>query len=80
MRSVATLFTVQFVLYLILTVNYRAVARGDYAQTFVTDLLLGTFSFLSIRQAMKAEHRVEKISYVLSGALGAMFALWITRR
>lgn len=74
------LFGVQFLSYGLITLNYRAVARGDYWQTFVTDILLGTFSFVSIRQVMRANTRRDRIGYIGGGALGALTALWLTQK
>jgi hypothetical protein len=71
----AKLFVLQFCMYFIVTLNIRAVAHLDYVMVFITDVLIATIGFTTIKEVIKAETRTEQICYVLGGAAGAQVAL-----
>lgn len=78
MRAGFELFLIQFVNYLIITLNYRAIATLNYPITFLTDIGCATLTFLSIKRVAHASSRLEQILYTLGGACGALLALWLS--
>ena len=73
------LFVIQFSVYFILTLNYRAIATINYAGTFVTDLIVAALSFTSIRRVAAVTTTAEdRVGYMLGGGCGALVALWLS--
>lgn len=79
LRRALFLFVLQFFGYLIVTLNMRAVANLNYPFTFLTDILIATIGFTSIKQIIEAQTRMEQIAYISGGALGAQLALLLSR-
>lgn len=78
-REACELFGIQFGSYFILTLNYRAIATINYPGTFITDIVVAMLSFASIKRVAAANTTTEaRMGYVLGGATGAMFALWLS--
>lgn len=78
LRKAFTLFCIQFSYYMLLTFNYRAIATVQYLETFLSDICIATLVFMSIQRVSKAETLHERIAYILGGATGAIFALWVS--
>lgn len=74
----ALLFILQFFAYLIVTLNMRAVADGNYLLTFITDVLVAFIGFTSIKKIVDAHTRLEQVLYIAGAGLGAQLALWIS--
>ena len=74
-RKALELFCIQFCYYLLITINYRAVALLNYSATFITDILIASLVFTSIQKVANAESRGERIAYIFGGAIGATIAL-----
>lgn len=77
-RSVLELAAIQFCSYFILTFNYRAVAEVSYVGTFITDVMIATLSFSSIKRVAQAETWHERVGYVIGGSIGAFIALFLS--
>jgi hypothetical protein len=78
-REACELFGIQFGSYFILTLNYRAIATINYPGTFITDIVVAMLAFASIKRVAAANTTTEaRMGYVLGGATGAMFALWLS--
>ena len=74
-RKALELFCIQFSYYLLITINYRAVALLNYSATFITDILIASLVFSSIQKVAKAETNAERFAYITGGAIGATIAL-----
>ena len=78
-REACELFGIQFGSYFILTLNYRAIATINYPGTFITDLVVAVLTFASIKRVSADNTTTEaRTGYVLGGAAGAVFALWLS--
>jgi uncharacterized membrane protein YjdF len=76
MKRFILLFAVMLSQYFLLVVNFRAVARGSYLGTGVTDLILAFNSFSLIKWVGESENNWEKFAYVSGGFVGSLVALW----
>lgn len=74
----AYLFILQFLAFMVITLNMRAVADANYVMTFVTDLLVAFIGFTTVKRIVDATTRLEQIAYALGGACGAQAALWVS--
>lgn len=77
-RKAAELFGIQFCWYFITTLNFRAVAEVRFIDTFVTDILISTLAFVSIKRVVNATTLSERLAYMFGGACGALLALWLS--
>jgi uncharacterized protein YebE (UPF0316 family) len=69
----------EFLSFLIVTINFRACAKGKIALTCSTDAMLATLSFVLTRQIVNANTRAEMICYVIGACTGSVLGMRITR-
>jgi hypothetical protein len=75
------LFAVNALNYLLLVLNYRAVAQGSITRTAITDGLIAAAGFTLIGHVAAAERNlVGHVAYVIGGVVGSIAALLISRR
>lgn len=79
MRDFFVMFGSQLAAYLLITANYRSVARGDYFWTAATDLTFAAFNFGLIRRIAKSETRAAWAGYVLGGCCGSLLGIFCSR-
>lgn len=73
-------FSLQFVTYLNLTVDYRAVAHGQYAVVAVTNILAPVLGWVMIRRIGDAKvEGVGLLAVALGGAISSLLGMWLTR-
>lgn len=80
MRIFLIFFAMQVVQYALITMNYRAVAKGKYLATAVTDLIHATIAFTLIKRIATSDSMVAQFGYVVGGVAGAMLGLYLTRK
>ena len=73
------LAAIQFCSYFVFTVNYRAVAAGDYLWTFITDIILASMAFFTIKLVVQSHTWQEWFGYVTGGCIGAQLALLVSQ-
>jgi hypothetical protein len=78
MRDFLTMFASQLCAYLLITINYRAVARGNYLWTAATDLSFAAFNFGLIRRIAKSETRSAWLGYTLGGCVGSLLGIFLS--
>ena len=69
----------QLVLYFIFSVNARALAQARVCWTFGSDLLFGYVQYNMLKRVAKNEDSWGTAGYVLGGAFGSVFAIYLTR-
>lgn len=75
-----TMFFIQVISYGLLCINFRAIAKADYAQAIITDFLIATLNFFIIRKIAKSEETVHQwFGYALGGAVGSVWGLWLSK-
>jgi hypothetical protein len=79
--SALLLFAMNGVNYLLLVLNFRAVAQGSLSRTAITDALIAAAGFTIIGRVADAERGVlEHVAYVAGGVVGSVLALLLSRR
>jgi len=78
-KRFAVFFGLQGLNYLVVSIGIRALAQGLYAETIVTDLMLGVIGFTLIKRVAEAKGKVELVGYTLGGTAGSALAIFITR-
>lgn len=71
---------VQFGLYLLLCVNFRAVAQADLGVALISDAAIAAMQFFVLRRIAKAEEPTYLFTgYVLGSVLGTAAGIWISK-
>jgi len=73
------MFFSQLCAYLLITVNYRAVAHGSYVWTAATDLAFAGFNFGLIKRIAKSETNAAWVGYTLGGVAGSMLGIFLSK-
>ena len=72
MKTFSLFFLLQFLMFLLLTVNYRAIAQARYGWTVITDVLISAAQFWIIRKVgSSAEDFLAWSGFVCGGAAGS---------
>jgi hypothetical protein len=81
MRTFMLFFGLQFTLYLLVTVNFRAIAQARYGWTILTDTLISGAQFWIIRKVgTSAESLVAWSGFVFGGAVGSTAGIWLSKK
>jgi hypothetical protein len=80
MNLFLTFFAIQFVQYLLVTINMRAVAAGKYVWTAVTDATFAGFGFLLIQKVAETHSHGAWAGYVAGGIVGSQVGIWVSKR
>lgn len=75
----AILFFGQFANYTVAVLNIRAASHAKIWLTGLTDLVFCVVNFYLIQKVATAHSPYEMLCYGVGGALGAMFAVWLTK-
>src|SRR5881392_236250 len=78
-RTAALLGAMQFVNYLVIAVNMRAVAHMQYGWIAASDAAICLLNFTIIKRVAAAESRRERVLYIVGGTLGALAGVWLSR-
>jgi hypothetical protein len=70
---------VQFISYLNLTFNFRAIAHEQYAVIAATDAAAVVISYYIIRKVSKAEGHWGLAGQTIGGSLAGLLGVWLTR-
>ena len=73
------LFALNFVLCLVVTVNWRAIASLRYEFAFVSDVTYFVIQYATVRRIVKSDHLADQAAYAVGGACGAVLGMWATR-
>ncbi len=69
---------VQFVGYMNLTLNFRAIAHEQYAVIVLTDAAAVAISYFIIRRVVKQESGWMLVGMVIGGATAGVVGTWLT--
>lgn len=74
------LFFTQLALYLLVCVNYRAVAQTNYWLTAVSDFFIASIAFFVIKKIAKDESKNIWLwlGYALGGVVGSVCGVWVS--
>lgn len=81
MRDFFLMAAVQFTQYVVLTVNYRAIASEQYAWAGGTAALASLLGYTIVKRIVKDEDTRYNVitGLITGGALADMFGIWLTR-
>jgi hypothetical protein len=65
--------------YGLVVANTRFIARGSYAGTIGTDLVIAANGLFLVKAAVDAKTRGEQLAYIIGGSIGSAASLWITK-
>lgn len=81
MKTFTLFFALQFFLFLLMTINYRAVAQARYGWTIATDMLISAAQFWIIRKVGgSAEDVVAWSGFVCGGAAGSATGIYLSKK
>ena len=81
MKTFGLFFALQFLLYLLITVNFRAIAQGRYGWTVFTDMLISAAQFWIIRKVgSSADSVIAWIGFVCGGAGGSSTGIYLSKK
>jgi hypothetical protein len=78
-RSALLLMALQFLSFLIVTVNFRFLARGNLRATVLTDALIAALGFTLFKLIAEASTSLEMAGYVLGACAGSAVGMRVTR-
>lgn len=78
-RRAAIGAALQFVNYVLLTINYRAIAHEHYAFAGVTALTVSLLGGFAIKRLVKDETPWTIVGMAVGGGLADMVGIWLTR-
>lgn len=80
MRTFGLFFLLQFLLYLLITLNFRAIAQARYGWTILTDMLISAAQFWIIRTVgASAESVIAWSGFVCGGAAGSALGIYLSK-
>lgn len=74
-----TMFVVQVVAYIFLVLNLRALNRGRYLMTGVTEVIYALMNFWIIHKIAEAKTFIEALVYASGATVGSLTAMYITK-
>lgn len=79
MRNVALLGALQFLSYLNLTINYRAIAHEQYLAACVSDGIACLLGYTVVKRIAEDKSRYGVVGMVVGGMCAAVVGIWVTR-
>jgi uncharacterized membrane protein YfcA len=70
---------VEFIAFLLATLNFRYCAKGHVGKTIFTDVLIAANGFFVIKLVSEATSLYEMAGYVLGAALGSLLGMKLTK-
>lgn len=70
--------SLEFLAFLIVTVNFRACAKGKVALTVGTDVLIATIGFEITQRIAEATTLEERLAYIVGASLGSIAGMRLT--
>lgn len=74
------LFFTQLTLYILVCINFRAIAQTNYWLTGTSDFLIATIAFFVIKKIAKDEGKSVWfwLGYALGGVVGSICGVWLS--
>lgn len=70
---------VQFLSYLNLTINFRAIAAGNTLASMLTDAVASAVSYFIIRKVSKTEDGWALVGMIVGGSLASALGIFLTK-
>jgi len=79
LKHLALMFGIQTATYVVLVLNLRALNRGKYVWTGVTEMVYALANFWIIGRVASASSWQEAVAYASGATVGSLIAIWITK-
>ncbi len=79
MRTAVIAGAIQFVQYVTLTVNFRAIAHEQYAAAGATAAVSALLSYAIVKRIVADDSKYALAGMVTGGAVADMVGIWLTR-
>jgi len=79
MKAALQIGALNFLAYLILVYNYRAVAQARYTDAVLSDMLIAGLGFSILKKVAAANSISERIAFVLGGGLASYCGIYVTK-
>lgn len=79
MRNFLLSAIVQYISYVVLTINFRAIADAQYLFAGGTAMLAAFLSYTIVRRVVKDETWATVFGMMVGGGCGDMSGIWLTR-
>ncbi len=74
------MFAVQLINYCLITINYRAVAHGNYLLTGISDFIFASLNFFVIKKIAKSDDTIHQwLGYSTGGVVGALLGIYVSK-
>jgi hypothetical protein len=80
MKTFFLFFIMQYIMYFLLTCNFRAVAQGKYFYTISTDMMISAAQFWLVKKIGEAGNLNGWYGMIAGGGLGSITGIWITKK
>jgi hypothetical protein len=77
--SALVIMALQFLSFLVVTVNFRFLAKGNIGATVLTDALIAALGFTLFKLIAEANTPLEMVGYVLGASAGSAVGMCATR-
>lgn len=78
--SFATIFAIQLILYLLLVINFRAVAQANLLWSVVSDTVIAAMNFFVIRKIANSQDSfIMFLGYTLGSAAGSVAGILLSK-
>lgn len=78
-RSFCIYFLLQFVSYLNITIDYRAVAHREYAIAACTNMVAPVIAWVMVSRISHDKGKAGMVAVALGGAASTLLGIWLTR-
>lgn len=79
MREFTLFFVLQFISYLNLTIDIRAVAHEQYLVVTATNTLAPLIAWVMVKQVLKAKGWLGAVAVMCGGVTSTWLGMWLTR-
>lgn len=79
MRNFCAAAAVQWTSYVVLTINFRAIAHEQYIAAGVTAMLAAFLSYTIVKRVIKDESHATLAGMMIGGTLGDLTGIYLTR-
>jgi hypothetical protein len=79
-KQASLIFTIQFVIYVLVCINYRSVAQAQYLESAISEFAIATLNYLVIKKiASTGNSTLQWMAYSFGTVLGSLLGIWISK-
>lgn len=78
MRVAIELAFLNFLSYLILTIDYRATAQANILWSIISNATIALLTFTILKRIVEAKTKLECLGYIVGGTIGNVAGIYLT--